>query len=243
MRGTLQVSTPFLNSHDDGKHLLVVDLVVQLGGSQLARVERDRVEDVVGVGLGEDGGNGIVGCIGLECGWTVWVEVGENGSRGERGLQLAERLASGIVEGKGTVLLEEARQRASDLGVASDKAAVKVGEAEENLEVAHGGRLGPVEDGRDFLRIHLDTCRRHEVAKVLDLALVERTLLWLGEEAVRAETLKHEADMTLVLVERSAEYEDIIQIDNDKVVQEVAEDVIHQILERRGGRCEAKRHH
>jgi hypothetical protein len=45
-----------------------------------------------------------------------------------------------------------------------------------------------------------------------------------------------------VVVERSAEDKDIIQIDNGKVIQEIAEDVVHQVLEGGWGVYKAKWH-
>ena len=72
-------------------------------------------------------------------------------------LQLAEGLVGGGVELEFLILPKEPRERAGDLGVAPDEAPIEVGEAEEHLEVADGGRLGPVDDGGNLLRIHLDT--------------------------------------------------------------------------------------
>ena len=45
MRRALEVGAPLLDGHDDGEHLLVVDLVVELWGRELAGVERDRMEN------------------------------------------------------------------------------------------------------------------------------------------------------------------------------------------------------
>jgi hypothetical protein len=61
---------------------------------------------------------------------------------------------------------------------------------------------------------------------------VEGTLLGLGEEAVGTEAVQHETYVALVLVERAAEDEDVVEIHDGKVVQEVAEHVIHQVLKR-----------
>src|SRR6516165_8189134 len=239
---TLQIRAPFLESDDDGEHLLVVDLVVQLGGRELARIERNGMENVVAVRLGENGCDGKVRSVGLHRRGAVRLEVSEDGRCGEGGLQLAESLAGRVVEDEAVALLEESRERRDDVGVALDEAAVEVGEAEENLEVVHRGRLWPIENGRDFLGIHLDAGGRDDVAEILDLVLMERALLWFGEEAVGAEAFQHEAYVALVFLAGPAEDEDVIEIDDSKVVQEVAQDVVHEVLEGGGSVGETKRH-
>ena len=44
------VVSPFLEAFDDGKHLLVVNFVVEFGGIEFSRVECDGVVEVVGLG-------------------------------------------------------------------------------------------------------------------------------------------------------------------------------------------------
>jgi hypothetical protein len=61
--------------------------------------------------------------------------------------------------------------------------AIDDGEVEEDLDVANRRQLGPVENGGDFVGIHLDAFGRDEIAEILDLVLMEGTFLRLGEES------------------------------------------------------------
>ena len=72
---TLQIVPPELDGGDDGKELLVVDLVVALGRRHLAGKEGDWVEESGGLDLGEDGGDGVVGGVGFDDGFEGRVEM------------------------------------------------------------------------------------------------------------------------------------------------------------------------
>jgi hypothetical protein len=64
------VVSPFLEALNDGEHLLVVDFVVEFGGVEFSRVERDGVVELVGGrALGEDSGDSEVGRVGFEEEW------------------------------------------------------------------------------------------------------------------------------------------------------------------------------
>jgi hypothetical protein len=71
---------------------------------------------------------------------------------------------------------------------------------------------------------------------------MERALLWLGEEAVGTKAFQHEANVTLVFLTGPAEDEDVIEIDDGEIVQEVAKDVVHEILEGGGSVGETEWH-
>jgi hypothetical protein len=93
------------------------------------------VQHAIGIGLGENGGNGKVGGIGLDGGRSVWMEMSENRGCGEGSLQLSEGLAGGGTEIEGLVLPEEPCEWASDLGIPPDEAAIKVSKTKKHLEI------------------------------------------------------------------------------------------------------------
>jgi hypothetical protein len=157
MCSSLEVSTPFLDGCDDSEHLFVVDLVVELCSSEFAGVERDRVQNAISTGLGENSSDSEVGSIGLDRGRAIRVEVGEHWSSGEGVLQLVKSLASWTVKSERMILLEESCERSCNLGKALDETTVEVGEPDEYLEITHRRRLGPINNSRDLLGIHLDT--------------------------------------------------------------------------------------
>jgi len=86
----LQVVTPALESLKDSEELLVMSIIVQLGRGQSVRVEHNRLYLVVRTCDGQDTGNCIVQCVGLDCQLSAWQEMGEHGSCSEGHLELVE---------------------------------------------------------------------------------------------------------------------------------------------------------
>ena len=81
--GALQVITPGGECLKDHQELLIVSVVVQLHFSEGAGVKSDGVDLVVRASDGENGGDGVVGGVGLYCDRSVRGPVNEHQRRGE----------------------------------------------------------------------------------------------------------------------------------------------------------------
>jgi hypothetical protein len=69
--------------------------------------------------------------------------------------------------------------------VTPDKAAIKVGEPQEALQLHPGCRLRPIHNCSHLLGIHLDTPSRDDVAQKGNGGAMELTLFCLNEQLVR----------------------------------------------------------
>lgn len=114
--GAFEVGTEVLESLDNGEELFVVDFVVELGRSELARVEGDWVEEAV-FALGDDGAASEVGGVGLKNALNAGLEEDEDGSRGEGGFERFEGGDGGFVALERNGLLGEFGEGLGDLGV------------------------------------------------------------------------------------------------------------------------------
>ena len=91
--------------------------------------------------------------------------------------------------------------------------------------------FGPILDGPDLGRIHLQTFSRKNEAEVLDRVGGEMTLVRTGIETMFAETTENLVDMLLVFRRVVRVDEDVVKIDGNIYVEEITKDVIHESLE------------
>ena len=69
------------------------------------------------------------------------------------------------------------------------------------------------------------------------------TLSWVQEETVLPEPSEYLSDMFDMLFRVLGVDEDVVEVDNHEHVEEVREDVVHEVLESGGCICEPKGHH
>ena len=62
-------------------------------------------------------------------------------------------------------------------------------------------------------------------------------------KVVLAQSLEHPSDMDVVFLLRLAEDQDVVQVDDNKDVGHIAEDVVHEVLECCRGVGHSKRHY
>ena len=94
-----------------------------------------------------------------------------------------------------------------------------------------------------LLVIHPDSFFTEVVTQEFDGGLVENALFCFQEQGKLSEPLKYLGDMMLMVRSVTGEDENIINIHENKVVQEFSEDLIHETLEHSGGVYQAIRHH
>lgn len=154
-----------------------------------------------------------------------------------------EGIASGFVEQERDVFASKPSQWNGDFGVVVDKAAVtvEVGEPEEGLDVFNGRGFGPIDDGGEFLRVHLDAVSADDEPKIFDLRLVPFTLSGIGAEAGSAKAIQNEANIDVVFLLCTGENEDVVEVYDAADVEDVPKDVLDECLEGGGGVGEAVR--
>ena len=127
--------------------------------------------------LTEDGAQCVVRGIGLDNAVFRGIEVPEDRTDHEAGLQSIESRLGTLCPYKLDVLLEEGSERGGDLRVILYKAAVKVGETEETLDIEDGLRSSPILDSCYLSGVHGDTFSADNKTQKNDLLLIELAFL------------------------------------------------------------------
>jgi len=153
MLRSFKIVTPMLHGFDNGEHFAVVSVVVAFGGSTFARPEGHRVQTTV-MRLGDETGHGEAGGVSVERGFEIWIEMAENGSGGEQGLQCIEGGLRGGVPFESLALAKKGGDRHNDARVSFDEPAVEVSEAKKYLDVKEGVRGRPIGNGGNAFRVH-----------------------------------------------------------------------------------------
>lgn len=94
----------------------------------------------------------------------------------------------------------------------------------------------------DFAVVHLDAGGGNDEAEELAAVAVEFALLAFDKQPMLAEAFEDLADVVVVFVGVRGKDEDVVEVDDDEIVQEIAEDVVHEGLEGGGGVGETEGH-
>ena len=166
----------------------------------------------------------------------------EHRRSGDSALQLLHRLLLRVAPHVWYVVLEQLGQRRGDAAEGLDKATVVASQPEEGTQLAHVLGLRPLGDGLDLVRLHADAFCAHDMTEERDAALKELTLAELGVQLVLSQDLQHLAHVLRVFVARLAEHEDVIEEHDHKLVEQRAEQILHQVHERGRRIGETERH-
>ena len=105
-----------------------------------------------------------------------------------------------------------------------------------------GSRKWPVPEGCQLRGLHSNVVVAHGVAHKVDLVLEEGALGDVALELRIAKSVEDTPNVAFMVSPRWAVDQDVVEVDNDKVVKKVAEELIHGPLERRRSIAQAKRH-
>ena len=144
---------------------------------------------------------------------------------------------------EGNTFSEEPGQKSCNLGILEDKVVVEVGKPQEDLDIMDRTRRRPIHYCRHILRIHGDTIWGDNIAKEFNLILVEGTFLSFGPETIGMQSVQYQLDMLHVFFVIVRKDQNVIKIDNNKLIQEFSKDIIHEVLEGCQGIGESIRHH
>lgn len=119
----------------------------------------------------------------------------------------------------------------SNRGVIPNELPVIISEPKKALRGLEAGRKRPVGNGRDLPRIHTKTEVRDEASQKQDFRAFKRTFLQLGVQIIFSKTLKYNPDMVSVNRQTIRKDENVIQVDDNKLVKQIPEDFVNKILE------------
>ena len=97
--------------------------------------------------------------------------------------------------GQKRVLARQRRKRRSNNGVPSHKLTEVVGKTQELAKLLDARRNGPVANGSDLTRVHVNAVGRDDVAKVLNMLLYPVALGKFGVKLVFAEDVQDHAEV------------------------------------------------
>ena len=133
------------------------------------------------------------------------------------------------------VLARKLSERDGYVRVISNESVIKVSETEEGLDLFDLLRGRPIADDLNLRGVHLETTGADDKAKEVGRFDAELAFLDLGIKIVGAEAAQYLSYMVVVIGRVIGVDEDVVQVDHDADIQEILEDVIHELLE--GGRC------
>ncbi|KAG6899325.1 hypothetical protein C0993_011202 [Termitomyces sp. T159_Od127] len=227
VQSALEVGLLLLEGFDNGKELLVIDVVVELCGNHRVGVESNRPELVTaGVLLREYTSNGVVRGVTFEDNGERGVKVVEDGGGGEGLLEEGEYALPPAVPVPWGVLPCEPVEGFGDSGVVINEPAVEIGETKERLHLFYALGWRPVEDGFHLGGVHANA-------------------VWGDDdtEVVLLESFEDAADVIVVFFQQVQVDEDVVQVHDDENIIHVVKDVVHEVLEGGGGVGHTKGHH
>ena len=110
---------------------------------------------------------------------------------------------------------------------AANETAVEVGKAKEGAKVVRVGGDGPVVDYLELGGVHVDGAVGDNVAEEVDSCLAKGAFLGVEVEGMLTEQLEYLSEMSGVGGEVGAIDEDIVEVDDDRSVEERAKDIVH----------------
>ena len=225
------------------EEFLVMSVIIQFGDAQGVGMKGDRVDFAITGDCGEDRCDSVVRGIRFDYKQSSGDEVGEDRSGGECGFQGVERGLTVVRPEPRNVLSGEVGHRSDNIGVSMDEVVVEVGEPEERLYVFNLPWSGPFLYGFNLSCLHRKSGQRQYKSEVLHSFSMKFTLHRVQEETVLPEPLEYLSDMFDVLFRVLRVDEDVVEVDDHERVEEVGEDVVHEVLESGGCICEPKGHH
>lgn len=160
----------------------------------------------------------------------------------ERGLNASEGLPGSVVERELGIFLEQPSEVKDDAGIAFDEPAVEVGKAEELLNFFDLRRFRPGQDAVDLVLGYGNALMAVGEAEELGVGGPEFAFFGFGVQKVVNEALEDLTNVGGVIVGVVGEDQDVVEIDENLDVEEVSEDIVHEVLKCGRGVHEAEGH-
>jgi hypothetical protein len=156
-RGTLKIMTPMSKAIKNSEEFLIVRVIVEFQSCKCLAPESDGMEFAVVSKDGENARNGVVGCVCLDHNLTARNPVMEYRSSCKSTFESVEgRLTSGCPIPL-FASTSEAGEWNGNTGIAVNEAPIEVTKTEEGLYVLHFLRYGPIRNGGNLVRRHVET--------------------------------------------------------------------------------------
>jgi hypothetical protein len=210
-----QELTPILESLGDRKHFTIPDLVVALGFFEGRGSKSDWMPERVEVValLRDDSAGSESWGIDFDPHGSVRAPDGQNGFRHEGGFECVESSLLGGAPYEGYILLGKVVKRPAYLGKVLDKASVEIGEPDETSDFFEFREWCSISDGLYLDWVYGNFAGADDQSEVVNMGLLEFTLLGSEVEIVFFEALKNFVDNFPMFLKSGTPNEDVIQID------------------------------
>src|ERR1043165_768985 len=162
--------------------------------------------------------------------------------RGKLVLESLETFLTFVGPLKLDAFVEQICHRLGNLGEVLDKSAAITGEAEETSDLLDSLGRSPVENSLDTFRGDSNAILGNHMSKVDYFGKPKLTLRILSVEFVFSELGKYKTKVFSMFFVRLGVYQNIIQINHDKLVEVFHEYIVHQSREGGWGIRQAKGH-
>jgi hypothetical protein len=224
--------SPNLECLEDRKEFLIVDVVVEFRSGECLGVKSDRMYFTIVRGdEGEDGRTGIVGSVCFHYELGVRNPKCEDRSCGECLLECVEGCLTILGKVPFGVLPSQSRERNCDIGVVMDESSIEVGKPKERLDIFHFTGYGQLLDGLDLVGSHGKAVQREDISEILHGVTVPFAFTRAGKQVVFPESPENLSNVFSMLFGGVRVYEDVAEVDEYVDVEEVAKNVIHELLE------------
>ena len=234
-------SPPLAGSHN-GQQLPLPSVVVPLSAVELPAVVLNRLHAPALVLL-QLCTNGKLAGICAHLKGEAEVRDQQDGCCGQPVLQLLKGLCMWRAPLPGSILAQQLCKGSCKVGKTRDKPLVVVCHAQKHPELLHisGGRPGG--DSLDFGWVWRDPSSSHHVPQVLYTVQAKGALLKLGKQPMLPQLPQDPLQVLGMFLIRPGEDEYVIQVHSHKIIQVVAQNLVHKPLESCRSISEPKRHH
>jgi hypothetical protein len=226
-----KVLLPLVKGLDDGKELLIVDVVVNFRRLHRLGHVGQRFPDF-SLKLRENCSIRVLRSVGFDHLGFVVIREGEYWGCGDDPLEFLERFLLGWSPFPLDVLFREIVQGESNLRKVLDETSVEVEETDEGAKLFEGLRNWPVKDALDLYRIHRDLSLGNDKAEELDFGDLELALLRFDEQLMLSENLEDFPCHSPEDLKVGVEDENIVNVNQHATrVNAFPENLVHHGLE------------
>ena len=139
-------------------------------------------------------------------------------------------------------LLKKTRERLGDFGEVLNESSAISGKTEKASKLLHILRRFPFNNGLNLGRVNLNALGRDNMPKINHFFQPELALGKLGIQLVFSQFIKHQPEMFLMFFLILRKDQNVVEIEQDKLILEWRENIVHQSIKSRRSISQTKRH-